>query len=424
MQQTGVSQLNKNAPPRNVESTAKVEEKPSDVPQKSSVLTLDIAASTDGQTQDRTKEGNVTSVQVAERVDPSSEVKQNVKTPPAKSEKPATKPKPALKPKPKISITKVKKPEKESMHQSHPVTHGDKTTPEGTSGGGVNETRSSPKPVPRPRPPPRGSSLSSVVVTGVEKSDTQTTPHDDTSNVDSSRMENTLHGDEGVHDDNTKTADLRSETKPLGSTSIDSPSQPVVAQVPDSKPQEKSSKSNPPAKPSPPKAKPKIVLKSPGRVPPAPPTTSRQKNIVTVPQKVKVVRPVRSPVVGETVEPTKQSTSTADVSSMPGSVDLKGKPPRPPPPRTQNVPNTSTFFPTPVPRTKVTDPASSSEQEPPSANLRRVISPYVARESDQLTLNLGDSVSEIKPANKAGFCYGMLDNGQTGLYPSDCVEIW
>ena len=52
-----------------------------------------------------------------------------------------------------------------------------------------------------------------------------------------------------------------------------------------------------------------------------------------------------------------------------------------------------------------------------------MISPYIARESDQLTLSVGDSVSEIKPSNKAGFCYGMLDNGQTGLYLSDCVEI-
>ena len=44
------------------------------------------------------------------------------------------------------------------------------------------------------------------------------------------------------------------------------------------------------------------------------------------------------------------------------------------------------FFPTPIPCSKVT---SSSEQAPPSANLRKVISPYIARESDQLTLSQG-----------------------------------
>ena len=204
-------------------------------------------------------------------------------------------------------------------------------------------------------------------------------------------------------------------------------------------------------KPAVPK-KPDALVKAPRRQPPAPPPGSP----VSVPQRrgspfgarrPKPARPIQLPKLDR--HTTAESTTndgvaeasspqrSPSISSRPGSG--KEKPARPPPPtfaKPRNVPNTSTFFlgavPTPVPRKNVPKPAEvpsvvegdENNDDAELRNLKRVISPYTARNPDELTIKMGDCISELEPPNIRGFCFGMLDNGQTGLYPSDCVENW
>lgn len=210
-------------------------------------------------------------------------------------------------------------------------------------------------------------------------------------------------------------------------------------------------------KPAVPK-KPDSLVNATRRQPPAPPPGSpvlvpHRRGSPFVVRKYKPPRPLQLPKLAKQ---TAESATNDNVSTSPGSQHLVGtvpppapvkeKPARPPPPtvptqpqtfkaQPRNVPNTSTFFlgavPSPAPRKTV---ATSAEVAPEVdgkdggdaelRNLKRVISPYTAQHPDELTIRLGDCLSELEPANSRGMCYGMLDNGQTGLYPADCIENW
>ena len=211
-------------------------------------------------------------------------------------------------------------------------------------------------------------------------------------------------------------------------------------------------------KPAVPK-KPDSLVKATRRQPPAPPPGSP----VLGPQRrgspftVRKYKPPRPPQLPKLAKQTTAESTTNDVVSVPpgsqpaeGAVEhpapAKEKPARPPPPtfpeqprpfraQPRNVPNTSTFFlgttPTPAPRKNMPksaevapDVEGDDRGDPELSNLKRVISPYTAQRPDELTIRLGDCLSELEPPNSRGLCYGMLDNGQTGLYPADCVENW
>ena len=176
-------------------------------------------------------------------------------------------------------------------------------------------------------------------------------------------------------------------------------------------------------RPSVPK-KPAKPVKAPRKIP------SSQKQPVTSAVKPKPSRPTQPPKIGKTIE---------------SPTFPKKKPARPPLPAiatisatepvTQsapvNIPDTSTFFlglkPAPQQSPKeggVATLEGEGSDHPGFKNLRRVISPYTAQRKEELTIKIGDTISELEPANGNGYSFGMLDNGQTGLYPSDCVEKW
>ena len=410
-------------------------QKPADEPPKDSVSVEPQNVSP----QVNANSENTPVVVVQPKADSAQEKKLSPTVTAAKPGKPATKPKPALKPKPKLLAKKQRKetssPSPDSAKDPHRLSKSQISGPilEGTDGAGDSKGDASPKPVAKPRPPPREhSTLSSTAVNDVGVSSTSvpteqaTTQNDpvtqDTPKVESDRKE-PLNSGVGKVSDSPKTTKPTSSSTNKSTSQADTGSPMPVSSQPVSK-GSSSPKPTPPAKPSPP-LKPAVVVKSPSRAPPAPPGSKPRKNIV-VPQQVKVVRPVRPPAPSKQGDPVKEPTPTVTpVNTPPPPVEQKVKPQRPPPPRSQNVPNTSTFFPTPAPRKNNNDSVRPpSEVEPATANLRRVISPYTKEENEQLSLKLGDCVSEIKPANKEGFCYGMLDNGQTGFYPSDCVEAW
>ena len=309
---------------------------------------------------------------------------------------------------------------------------------------------------PKPKPPARFSSLSDAVETSTDPTDANNT-HKEANKPESAPLE-------AIAEKNAAGVVKPSHSPPLprprepGSTDgeeiVESSKKPTATAEPNKK-EEVADKgrrlSQTGEKPAVPK-KPDSLVKATRRQPPAPPPGSpisvpqRRGSPLTV-RKYKPPRPLQVPKLAK--QTTAESTTSDGVEVPPGSQQsvaalgrpssAKEKPARPPPPtftaQPRNVPNTSTFFlgtvPTPAPRKNISKPADAAPEvegegrgDADLRSLKRVISPYTARHPDELTIRMGDSISELEPPNSTGMCYGMLDNGQTGLYPSDCVENW
>ena len=109
-------------------------------------------------------------------------------------------------------------------------------------------------------------------------------------------------------------------------------------------------------------------------------------------------------------------------------------PARPPPPKRTSTPslittNTAKQEPDHTPSSPIvvgnTSPAHSAgsrsvSPQPPST-FYRVKSEYKAQSSEELTLHVGDILVELDRPSP-DMCYGMLDDGTTGLFPAAAVE--
>ena len=182
--------------------------------------------------------------------------------------------------------------------------------------------------------------------------------------------------------------------------------------------------------------------------PPPPKTSPSEKRKVSIPSRPP---PPKTPISKTAPSPTaiRSPSSIPDKPVIPDKPAIPDKPVIPDKPKQSSIPDkpkpmprkdtqsdlgqksngsvvgSAPVAPVPTPRQQSSSPSSDdkSPTNPTGTNFYRAKRGYTALKDSELSFSEGDVIIFMERRDK-GFYYGMLDNGQTGLFPTSHVEAF